>query len=66
MGGSGFGILTSCEGKVQWQTTEMFGEATMAQPEYGCSPRLAALDFDRNFTRTRLQFSPWSLDLEEI
>jgi hypothetical protein len=29
---SSLGVPTSCAGKLRWQTTGMFGEATMAEP----------------------------------
>jgi hypothetical protein len=32
---SNLGVPTSCVGKLQWQTTGMFGEAAMAEPWEG-------------------------------
>jgi hypothetical protein len=32
---SSLGVPTGCAGKLRWQTTGMFGEATMTEPWYG-------------------------------
>jgi hypothetical protein len=39
---SSLGIPTGCAGKLQWQTTGMFGEAAMAEPWDGVGKAVMA------------------------
>jgi hypothetical protein len=39
---SSLGIPTGCAGKLQWQTTGMFGEAAMAEPWDGVGKAVTA------------------------
>jgi hypothetical protein len=39
---SSLGVPTSCAGKLRWQTTGMFGDATMAEPWDGVGEAMRA------------------------